>query len=279
MNRACDLHTHSIFSDGTCTPAQIIQLAVEQGLTAVALTDHNTVSGLPDFFQAARGMPLEAVAGIEISAMHGEREVHILGLYLPPSGWGILQDSMVEINRRKEESNRMLVQALKENGYPVDYEALAARTPNHHINRGHIGAELVRMGWAASVRDALYGILSEETGYYRPPERMTAMETLRLICQAGGVPVLAHPFLNLTEGELRQFLPVARDAGLAGMETVYSLYDDQTALCARNLAREMGLKESGGSDFHGTIKPDIALGTGRGNLYIPHAFHQGLKTG
>lgn len=277
MPYACDLHTHSIYSDGTCTPQEIVELAVARGLSAVALTDHNTVSGLPSFLKAAEGKKVEAVAGIEISAVHGKSEVHVLGLFLPQEGWAALQESMVEVNRRKDESNRRLVEALRQNGYPLDYDALTAQTPDHHINRGHIGAALVALGLFPSIRDALNTVLSEKNGFYQPPERLSALDTIRLIRRAGGVPVMAHPFLNMTEGELRCFLPPAREAGLAGMETVYSLYDDETTRCAGNLAREMGLKESGGSDFHGAIKPDIALGSGKGNLFIPYAFCQALK--
>lgn len=277
MKHICDLHTHSIYSDGTCTPAEIVRQAARAGLSAVALTDHNTVSGLPSFLRAAEELPVEAIAGIEISAVHEMCEVHMLGLFLPERGWDLLQHSMVEVNRRKDESNRNLVQALSENGYPLDYDALIAQTPDHHINRGHIGAALVEMGFVASIRDALETVLSEKKGFYHPPERMTALETIALIRKAGGVPVLAHPFLNMNETQLRDFLPMAREAGLKGMETVYSLYDEETSNLAARLAREMGLEESGGSDFHGAIKPDIALGKGRGNLHIPLAFAEKLK--
>ncbi len=279
MSGICDLHTHSVFSDGTCTPEEIVEGALACGLSAVALTDHNTVSGLKRFVQAARGTAVEAVPGIEISSVHEQQEVHMLGLCLPEKGWAFLQENMVEVNRRKDESNRLLVQALAKNGYPVDYEALIAATPDHHINRGHIGHALVQLGCVKSIREALETVLSPQHGYYRPPERLSAMEAIRLIRKAGGVPVMAHPFLNMTEQQLRVFLPAAKENGLAGMETVYSLYDEKTAACAAGLAREMGLKESGGSDFHGAIKPDIALGLGRGNLHIPYAYFRQLNNG
>lgn len=278
MTNACDLHTHSIYSDGTCTPEEILEQAAAMGLSAVALTDHNTVSGLPSFLKAAEKWPVEAVPGIEISAGYGKKEVHLLGLFLPRWGWDMLQEEMTEINRRKDESNRQLVAALQEAGYPLDYEQLISQTPDHHINRGHIGAALVEMGRAESIREAVvYGVLSEKGGFYHPPQRLTAKETMALILRAGGKPVLAHPFLNLSEGELRCFLQEAKGWGLIGMETSYPLYDAETTELAEKIAGECGLLRSGGSDFHGAIKPDIALGKGRGDLRVPNEYFLSLK--
>lgn len=274
----CDLHTHSVFSDGTCTPSAVVVQAEQLGLAAVALTDHNTVAGLPAFLQAAEGKNVMAVPGMELSVQYGQGEVHMLGLFLPRTSWPILQNKMEEVNRRKEESNRELIAALQKAGYPLDYDELTAATPTGRINRAHMGADLIKKGYVNSIGEAMNGLLSEKGGYYRPPKRMDAMEAVALIRQLGGAPVLAHPFLNLTEDKLMAFLPQAKEAGMMGMETHYSLFTAEETERARQLAERFGLMESGGSDFHGHHKPDIALGWGRGNLRIPAAFYERLST-
>lgn len=273
----CDLHVHSVFSDGTCTPQEIVSLAKGLGLEAVALTDHNTVSGLPAFVQAAGEQHVQAVAGIELSTVFCHTEVHVLGLFLPRAGWPLLEEKMQAVLNHKEDSNRRLIEALQRAGYDVDYERLASATPGGRINRAHIGADMVRKGYVNSIGEAMSGLLSEKAGFYQPPERLTALEGIELIGQAGGLAVLAHPFLNLTEEELRQFLPLAKQKGLVGMETHYSLYDEATTARASLLAAEYGLLESGGSDFHGLHKPDIMLGRGKGNLQIPAQFFHVLR--
>lgn len=272
----CDLHAHSVYSDGTSTPEEVIALAEGMGLAAVALTDHNTVSGLPRFMQAAAGKGVQAVAGIELSTVFEENEVHMLGLFLPRAGWPLLEENMQVLLRNKEESNRRLVAALQQAGYDMNYETLAADTLCGRINRAHIGADMVKKGYVKSISEAMKGPLSETAGFYQPPERLSALEGIALIRKAGGLAVLAHPFLNLTEEALRRFLPLAKQNGLTGMETIYSLFDAKTTRKARLLAAEFGLMESGGSDFHGFNKPDIALGRGKGSLQVPACFFDAL---
>ncbi len=272
----CDLHAHSVYSDGTCTPEEVIGLAEEMSLAAVALTDHNTVSGLPRFMQAAAGKRVRAVAGIELSTVFDGAEVHMLGLFLPPDGWPLLEEKMQVLLRNKEESNRRLIAALQQAGYDVNYEELAASTLSGRINRAHIGADMVKKGYAGSIGEAMSGLLSEKAGFYQPPERLSASAGIALIRKAGGLAVLAHPFLNLTEEELRRFLPMAKEEGLTGMETHYSLFNAETTCRARQLAAEFGLMESGGSDFHGLHKPDIALGRGKGSLQVPARLYEAL---
>jgi len=277
MSAFCDLHTHSVFSDGTCTPEEIVDAAVGMGLTAVALCDHNTVAGLPDFLRAAEGKDILAVPAMELSTQYGEKELHIVGLFIPPERFGRVTVFLEEINGRKERSNRALVEALNEGGYPLDYEAIKAATPNGHINRAHIASEMVKRGHVGSIKEAFQGLLSPEGEYYRPPERLDAFEGIAFLRSIGAVPVLAHPFLDLDEERLRRFLPEAKKHGLLGMETRYSLFSPQTTALAQRLAEEFGLKPSGGSDFHGANKPDIRLGTGRGDLQVPARYAEELK--
>lgn len=273
----CDLHTHSIFSDGTWTPAQLFDEAQRIGLGAIALTDHNTIAGLPDFLEAARGREVEAVPGIEFSTDWNGTELHILGLFVLPEHYEAITQLLADAQRRKDESNAALVAALRGAGYDLDYEMIKASTPGGSVNRAHIAAELTRLGYTESVKDAFKRLLSQKCGYYCPPKRMTAYEAIRFIKSIGAVAVLAHPLLSMDVSELMAFLPDAAEAGLDAIETDYSTYDAQTAAAARMAADSFGLLYSGGSDFHGDNKPDIALGSGKGNLTVPIGYYVALK--
>ncbi len=277
MEKLCDLHTHSTYSDGTLTPAQLIALASQKGLSAVALCDHNTVAGLPAFMDAAKGSGVEAVPGIEFSTEYAGIELHILGLFIKPCHYERINTLLRQFLDRKEKSNRQLVQRLREKGMDLDYEQIRQEAAGS-INRARIAAQMVEKGYCESVKQAFSDWLSPKRGYYIPPQRPDAYETIRFIKSMGAVAVLAHPFLSMEEGMLRAFLPAAVAAGLDGMEVYYSTYDEATTALAESIAAEYGLLPSGGSDFHGENKPDIDLGSGRGSLAVPIKVHQMLKT-
>ena len=267
MREFCDLHVHSVFSDGTWTPEQLIREAERRDLGAVALCDHNTIAGLPDFLEAARGSTVQAVPGIEFSTEYRGGELHILALFVEPEHYEAVTGYVQQMQLRKEESNLSLVAALKQAGMEVDYAAVKAATPNGQVNRALIAAEMMRRGYCESVQEAFRRWLSPEHGYFVPPKRLDTLETIRFIHSIGAVSVLAHPFLNLSEEELRCFLAEAE--GLDGMETEYVSFTPEQRQLAGEIAAEYGLLCSGGSDFHGENKPDIALGTGKGDLAVP----------
>lgn len=267
MMQFCDLHVHSTYSDGTAAPAELIREAEKLGLGAVALCDHNTVDGLPEFLEAARDSSVRAVPGIEFSTDWQEGELHILALFVGPEHYAAVTEKVQEMMRRKEQSNIDLVAALKNAGIELDYAAIKALTPNGQVNRAVIAADMVRKGYCGSVKEAFKCWLSPKHGYFVPPKRLDALETIRFIRSIGAVSVLAHPFLNLSEEGLRQFLREAPE--LDAMETEYSTFSPEQRALARQIAGEFGLLLSGGSDFHGQNKPDIRLGCGRGDLQVP----------
>ena len=272
-----DLHVHSTYSDGTLSPEELIALAEQIGLEAVALCDHNTVAGLPDFLAAAAGKKLQAVPGVEFSTDYQGTELHILGLFIEPEHYAAVTDKVNWMLIQKEQSNRDLVEALKPAGILLDYEAIRARTPNGQVNRAVIAAEMVRRGYCESVQDCFKQWLSPKRGYFKPPARLDVFDVIRFIKSIGAVAVLAHPFLSMDEQLLRAFLPRAVEAGLDAMEVFYSKYTEETTLLAVKIAEEYGILPSGGSDYHGGNKPDIAIGIGRGDLKIPHRWLNGLK--
>lgn len=276
MAEICDLHTHSIYSDGTLSPTQLIHLAGEKGIRALALCDHNTVSGLPEFLTAAVESAVEAVPGVEFSTDYGEKELHILGLFIKPQHYGIISDKLEQMLMRKAHSDQMLVDALCGAGMDLDYGVIKAGTPDGQVNRAVIAAEMVRKGYCASIKEAFSKWLSPKCGYYHPPRRLDVFEVIRFLKSIGAVTVLAHPLLNLEESELRIFLNDAVPAGLDAMEVYYSTYTAEQTRLAAAVAAQFGLLYSGGSDFHGTNKPDTQLGTGKNNLCIPYSVLENL---
>ena len=269
MEPICDLHVHSTYSDGTCTPQQLISLAEKSGISAIALCDHNTVAGLPDFLTAGKDSPVEAVPGIEFSAEYDGCEVHILGLFIQENHYKSVQQKLRQALQWKAQSNRDLIEGMKKAGISLDYDEICAANPGGNVNRAVIGAELVRKGFCADMKDTFSRYLNESCGYFRPPRRLDAMEVIGFIKSIDAVAVLAHPFLNLEETQLRDFLRQAVLAGLDAMEVYYPKFSPQQSALAEKIAAEYGILPSGGSDFHGDNKPDIRLGTGRDNLKIP----------
>ncbi len=272
----CDLHTHSIFSDGSDKPERLVEMARELGLKAIALTDHNTVAGLPDFMEAARGGGVEPVPGCEFSTDYQGIELHILGLFIQPQHYATVTALLEEAQREMERSSRDLVASLVAAGYDLDYDAICQKTSGQ-INRAHVAAALMEGGYVSSVQEAFKTLLGKQHGYYQPPKRIGAYDCIRFIKSIGAVAVLAHPFLDLDGQALRAFLPQAVEAGLDAMEVAYSKYSPETTAEAAAIAAEFGILPSGGSDYHGYNKPDIAMGTGRGDLRIPYDWLQALK--
>ena len=277
MAGICDLHTHSTYSDGTSSPAELIGLAEERGVSAVALCDHNTVAGLPEFLAAAKNSHVEAIPGVEFSTEYLGGELHILGLFIEPEHYGAVKEKMEQMLIWKEEKNLELLEALRGAGVNLDYGAIKAGTPDGQVNRAVIAAEMVRKGYCESVKEAFSKWLGLECGYYHPPRRLDAFEMIRFIKSIGAVAVLAHPFLNLNESQLIVFLQEAVAAGLDAMEVYYSTFTAEQILLAEKIADRFGLLYSGGSDFHGANKPDIQLGSGKGNLHIPGTVLKKLK--
>ena len=274
-----DLHTHSTSSDGTDSPEALFRLAEVAGLSAIALTDHNTMDGVPAFLEAAKGSQTEAIAGIEYSTEYEGLELHILALFVPSVYFPHISREMADLRNRKAESNRHLVLRLRELGYDISYEELQEKYHADNLNRAHIAATLAEKGMVPNIRYAFDHLLSEKCGLYVPAKRPDAYETICKIRKMGAVPVLAHPFLQFkTEEALAEFLPRAIDCGLVGMEVYYPLYDAETTDMAQRVAEKFGLLCSGGSDYHGKNKPDISLGRGKGNLDIPDAWLVALKS-
>jgi len=264
----CDLHTHSIYSDGSYSPAEIINEAKKLGLT-VALTDHNTVLGLPEFIKEAEKQGVTAVPGIELSTEYNEKELHLIGLFIEPEYYDLIEELTREFLVHKERSNIETVQRLRNAGYDIDYSEVKKMTANGNTNRAHIASVLLKKGYVGSIKEAFDTLLSGKTGFYKSPKRLQFFDGIRFLRKIDVLPILAHPFLELNEQELREMLPSAIDMGLLGIETRHSSFSEDDFFRAKKIANEFGLLESGGSDFHGSVKPTVSMGANKGEFSIP----------
>ncbi|MBQ1289137.1 MAG: PHP domain-containing protein [Erysipelotrichaceae bacterium] len=275
MNKKCDLHSHSVFSDGTLTPAELVRLAEEKGISALALTDHNTSKGLKDFMEAGKNSPVITVPGCEFTTEWNKKEVHIVGLFFKEEYWQEIEDFLEIAKIAKLNSNNRLIENLKKAGYDISVEEVAAMT-NGNYNRAHVARVLMEKKYVSSTSEAFDTILKEGNGFYFPASRIQSATTVRFIKTYGATEIVAHPLLNLTHEELEVFLPEMKAAGLDAMETRYTEFDEKMKKTAASLAKKFGLKQSGGSDYHGKNKPWIELGEGRGDLFVPYEFYEDM---
>jgi predicted metal-dependent phosphoesterase TrpH len=275
-----DLHLHSTHSDGTLTTAEIVAKAKSLGLNAVALTDHNTVSGVPAFLSEAEKQGVTAVAGTELSTVYKGRDVHLLGLFIPEEAFPAVTALTEDYLTRKEQSNRDLVARLSADSYKVDYDTIRSATPDGNVNRALIAKALLADGYVPSVKAAFATLLGEGMGYYIPPKRLDFFEAIRFLRSIHAVPVWAHPLQYIDVTTVREALPHAMEAGLLGIEVMHSSYTEATITAAKAIADEFGLLYSGGSDFHGAVKPDVHLGIGSREgteANIPDAYYEKLR--
>ncbi len=242
-----DLHIHTTASDGSLTPAEVVRLALEQGLAAIALTDHDTVAGLPEAWAAARGTGLEVVPGVEISSDWPVGDFHILGLYVDP--WdGPLGDRLASMRVARLHRARKMLDRLAALGMPLEWEEIARFCQRDcAIGRLHIALAMVHRGYVSDISEAFQRYIGRNGPAYVPRLRMTPAEVIGLIRRAGGVAVLAHPAAS---GVVEQ-IPTLASMGLQGIEVWYPDHSPEDVRALLRLARQYHLLVTGGSDFHG----------------------------
>lgn len=266
-----DLHTHSTVSDGSDPPERIPELAAAAGCTAVALTDHDSLAGL----QAARGraaaLGVLLVPGCEISChLPGAGSAHVLCYFVEDDDLP-LSEELVRLRSDRRHRNLRLATRLQDLGIPITYELVVAEAGSEDgLGRPHFATALVKAGAAASIPDAFDRFLGAGRPAYVPKSRLEPADVARLATDSGGVAVLAHPYsLGLEGGELAAVVEALAGWGFAGIEATYGRYSPRQRQDLGNLARRFDLVATGGSDHHGTIKPDLTVGTGQGDLKVP----------
>lgn len=268
-HRMLDLHTHSSASDGSLSPAELVVLADRVGLVGLALTDHDTVAGLPEALAAAADAAVELIPGVELSAAADRGAIHIVGLHVDHDEAG-LRGGLARVRRWRDERNPEIARKLAELGKPVELDEVTRIAGGGVVGRPHFAAALVARGHVRDVDEAFARYLSRGGAAYVPKRKLAPAECIALIRGAGGVPVLAHPDqAQLGRAALRDLVGRLADQGLAGIEVYCPTYDSAMTRLYREIALEYGLVESGGTDFHGSVKPRIKLGRGFGSLHVP----------
>lgn len=291
-----DLHSHSNKSDGSLTPTQLVWMAVEKGLSALALTDHDTTDGLNEAMAAAADynrqltegtlqplasgktpVPLEIIPGIEFSTEYEGKDIHIVGLYIDYEAPFFKEQIQAFVDSRIARNQKMCAN-LQEAGIDISYEKLLAAFPGSVITRGHYARYLLEHGYVKSMPEAFDRYVGDHTKYFVPREKVTPAQAVELILKANGIPVLAHPTLyHMSDARLEKLVSGLADAGLIGIEAIYSTYNAAEERQMRALAAKYNLCISGGSDFHGANKPNLELATGYGKLFIPEEVLTNLK--
>lgn len=274
-----DLHTHSTCSDGTLSPTELVAYAAEKNLTALALTDHDTIAGIPEALAAAATYDLELIPGLEFSTNYNGRDIHVLGLNIRWQDSQFLKE-LKDFQDTRDLRNRKMIARLQEYHVDITWEQMAAENPDSVWTRANFGRYLQNHGYVHTIKDAFSRYIGDDAPCFVPREKVTPGQAADLIHRAGGFAILAHPILyKLSEDALDALVAhLKNDHALDGIEAIYSTYRWTDESCIRQLARKYALCITGGSDFHGSNKPDIDLGTGRGNLRIPHALWENLQT-
>ncbi len=273
-----DLHTHSNCSDGTLSPADLVKHAVECNVTAFALTDHDNTDGLAAAFEAAAEMNIELVPGIEFSTEYLGTDIHIVGIDFDWKNKEF-QHRIDYYRSERERRNQKMIDKMAADGIDISYGQMAESFGESLWTRAHFAKYLIAKGIVRDINEAFSDYLGDNCKYFIPREKVSPFEVVRLIRQFGGIPILAHPFqYKFSDETLRTLLTKLKECGLLGMEVYYSTHTKENCDYLLDLANEFGLAPSGGSDFHGSNKPDIELGSGKNNLQIPYSILEGLRS-
>jgi hypothetical protein len=273
-----DLHAHSTASDGSDSPTRLVELAVEKGLGAIALTDHDTQLGVEEARAAATASGLELIPGVELSLQYERGGMHLIVLWLEP-GRGPLQDQLAELRLGRDERNERIVELLNSAGMPMTIGEVLEESGGGTVGRPHIAAVMMRKGYAPDIRTAFDQWLGSGRPAYVGRRRLDPLEAIALARESGAVPVLSHPHtLGITTApEMADLLTHLVGAGLVGLEAIYSSYRRHERAGYADLAHRFGLVPSGGSDYHGTYKPGLQLGSGYGDLVVPESVLDELR--
>ncbi len=272
-----DLHLHTRYSDGSLTPAEVVDLAHQAGVTAMAITDHDIVDGIPHAMEAATKLAIEVIPGVELSSCFNEQELHVLGYFFDWQNPTFLEN-LVQQRRSRQIRNPQTIECLKALGLELSEDEVKAKAGSDSIGRPHIAQVLVDKGYVRDIQEAFDRYLKEGAPAYVPRTLADTRDVITWIRNAGGVPVLAHPTWTRCQGDsLYRLCACLKEAGLLGLEVFYSSHNRRQTSQYLELAKQLDLLVTGGSDFHGAANPAIQVGRGKGNLKVPAALLEPLR--
>lgn len=264
-----DLHTHSRFSDGSDTPTELVTKAKAIGLSAIALTDHDTLEGITEARSAAARLGIEVVPGVEISCEWSPGTLHMVVLFLEP-GPGPLQDRLAGLQAARTTRNDRIVEKLSDLGIDITIEEVVEEAGGGVVGRPHIAAVLVRKGAVEDIRGAFDEYIANGGPAYVGRERLTPEESIDLARRSGALAILSHPYTMGLESEtqFREAFAHLAASGMTGIDCYYPEYSPDERDAMAEVCRSFGMIPSGGSDYHGTYKEGLQLGTGWGDLVV-----------
>ncbi len=276
MEKYIDLHTHSLKSDGSMTPAEVVREAKKAGLAAIALSDHDTVDGVREALAEGEKIGVEVIPAIEFSVI-SETETHILGYFIDIENPALLE-TLESVKAVRKERNEGTCRKLNELGFDVTLDEVRAMAPNGFIGRAHFARLLMDKGYTKSVSEGFRLYLENGKYAYCEKQCLSAERAIEVIKKCGGLSFVAHLHLNKkNDDDLRSFLTHLKSCGLDGVEGYYTDYTPEMQEKYQSMAKELGLMISGGTDFHAAMKPHISIGTGLGNLKIPYDILEKMK--
>lgn len=274
--RTVDFHTHSTFSDGTMTPTELLKHADEVGLSAIALTDHDSVDGIKEAIEASKSCCVEFIPGIEFSVT-ANTEIHIIGLFIDPEN-EILLKTIEKTRSQRKRRMEEVCQKLRSHGFDITYDEALALAGGDFLGRAHIAKLMMEKGYVKTVKEAFDKYIGLNKPCYAVKKEITPKDAITAIRSAGGLAFLAHLHqTKLNNEDLDDLLSELKEYGLNGIEAYYTEYSDENIIQFRALAQKHGLYYSGGSDFHGTMKPMVKLKSGYSDLHIPYSILNNLK--
>ena len=272
-----DLHTHTNFSDGSFSPAALVELAHKKGLNILAITDHDTTDGLAEAMEAAQALPLELIPGIELSTEFQGRETHMLGYFIDPADQQF-QARLERLRATRLDRIRHILERLHSLNVEISLTEVEQVAGSGTIGRPHIAQLLIDKGYVKGMKEAFERFLGGRGKAYVRRVVPEAAEIIAWITDAGGIPILAHPYWEgLNANETVVSCRTMVDQGLRGLEVFYGTFSARQISSNLHLARQFNLLVTGGSDFHGTFKPEISIGTGRGSLNVPSTVMDHLR--
>lgn len=283
--RCIDLHVHSTASDGTVSPKEIVSSACSQSLSAIALTDHDTVSGISEALEAAHLLsegglskhPVEVIPGIELSCMYHKTEIHIIGLFIDSQSPYLLK-RLQDIRQTRDQRNQDMIKTFNQHDIAITIEELTEGNENTVITRAHFARLLLKKGYVSSMQKAFNRYLSYDGPFCQRKEELSCSDAIAMILKSGGVPILAHPLLyKMGYPQIEDLVNYLIPLGLSGIEVYHSSNNKYSSEKLNKIAGKYQLLVSGGSDYHGDNKPDIKLGVGRGNLQIPYRYLEAIR--
>lgn len=278
MRKIVDLHAHTVASDGSYTATELVRYAKEKGLSALAITDHDTMAGVAEAKKAGEQFGVKIIPGVELGTRVDGRDVHLVGLFIDETNEELMM-SLKEMSECRDERNLKMIDQLKEAGFDIDRSDLALFGEHQNVAKGLFAQLLVDKGYAESVKEALNQYLVKGKVGYVEKEVFSPEECIRLIHNAGGLVFVAHlhQIDRKNPGHSEEVCRRLIEMGADGLETLYCEFDDHWRAVTEKIAEDYYCLRSGGSDFHGRIKKGLDLAVGYGDLSIPYTFVEAME--